>query len=274
MTFSQRLQRALTFANIMATLALFIALGGTSWAAKRIIISGKNIKNNSIQSVDIKNGTIDKGDLSKVAKQSLQGPEGIPGDLGPIGPRGDAAQIKSGFANRDIGRVLSPVGSTPNQGPGSPFAWHAYGNNLDGGVGAVELSSQDLDASSNTLLTLEQNGTGPVGPVDFNSNLSGMASLTLLHHGPVHSRAECQMYMTEAAGTGLQEMGEPIYVSSGVDKELLSVSVVGSKNLSATPAAPRTYNVLVQCRSADATGTGNDEWEFVKGNIAAYAASR
>ncbi len=35
-----------TYANVVATLALFIALGGVSWAA--VTINGKNIKPKSI----------------------------------------------------------------------------------------------------------------------------------------------------------------------------------------------------------------------------------
>src|SRR5215217_1201463 len=40
------LRRHLTYANVMSTLAVFIALGGSSYAA--FTISGRNIKNHSI----------------------------------------------------------------------------------------------------------------------------------------------------------------------------------------------------------------------------------
>jgi hypothetical protein len=53
----------LTYANVVATIALFLALGGSSYAALRI--SSKQIRNNSVRSVDIKNRTIKKKDLQK-----------------------------------------------------------------------------------------------------------------------------------------------------------------------------------------------------------------
>jgi hypothetical protein len=53
----------LSYANVMASIALFIALTGTSYAAAKI--SGKQIKNNTVTSQDIKNRTIRGTDLAK-----------------------------------------------------------------------------------------------------------------------------------------------------------------------------------------------------------------
>jgi hypothetical protein len=53
----------LSYANLIATVALFVALSGTSYAA--IKITGKNIKNNTVTSKDIKNYTIQAKDLKK-----------------------------------------------------------------------------------------------------------------------------------------------------------------------------------------------------------------
>jgi hypothetical protein len=53
----------LSYANVIATVALFVALSGTSYAAIRI--TGKNIKNNTVTSKDIKNRTIRSKDLAK-----------------------------------------------------------------------------------------------------------------------------------------------------------------------------------------------------------------
>jgi hypothetical protein len=55
----------LTYANVIATIALFIALGGTSVAAKKLVITGKNIKNNTVTSADIKNYSLRAKDLKK-----------------------------------------------------------------------------------------------------------------------------------------------------------------------------------------------------------------
>jgi len=47
-----RLRRHLTYANVTATLALFVALGGTSYAA--LTITGRNVKNNSLTGKDVR----------------------------------------------------------------------------------------------------------------------------------------------------------------------------------------------------------------------------
>lgn len=52
----KRLRDKLSYANVVATLALFVALGGSSYAA--ITVSGKNIKNGSVTGKDIKRNSL------------------------------------------------------------------------------------------------------------------------------------------------------------------------------------------------------------------------
>ena len=52
----KHLRDKLSYANVVATLALFVALGGSSYAA--ITIGGKNIRNGSITGKDIKRNTL------------------------------------------------------------------------------------------------------------------------------------------------------------------------------------------------------------------------
>lgn len=58
---------------IIAVVALFVALGGTATAAK--LITGKQIKNNSITGVDIKDGSLGPRDVGNldVTKVSVSG---------------------------------------------------------------------------------------------------------------------------------------------------------------------------------------------------------
>jgi hypothetical protein len=49
--------------NVVAYLALFIALGGTSYGLKTGVIDGREIKNNTVHSRDIKNDTVRTRDL-------------------------------------------------------------------------------------------------------------------------------------------------------------------------------------------------------------------
>jgi hypothetical protein len=52
----ERTQRRITYANVMATLALFIALGGTSYAV--VTINGARLKNRSVRAVKIARDTL------------------------------------------------------------------------------------------------------------------------------------------------------------------------------------------------------------------------
>ena len=51
-----RLRQNLTYANVMATLAVFIALGGSSYAALKV--TGKNVKDRSLTYRDLKRNTL------------------------------------------------------------------------------------------------------------------------------------------------------------------------------------------------------------------------
>lgn len=80
------MRRHFTYANVTATLALFLAAStGGAYAAKTLI-AGKDIKNNSITGTDIKDFSIGPKDLSSAAKVS--GPAGPKGDTGPAGANG------------------------------------------------------------------------------------------------------------------------------------------------------------------------------------------
>lgn len=67
-------------ATVMSALALFVALGGTGYAATQI--GSAQIRDNSVQSRDIRNGTILSRDINAGTLSSLRG------HTGPIGPRG------------------------------------------------------------------------------------------------------------------------------------------------------------------------------------------
>lgn len=70
-------------ATIVAYLALFVALGGSSYAA--ITITGKNVKNSSLTGKDVKNSSLTTSD---VKNRSLLKKDFKPGQL-PAGPKGD-----------------------------------------------------------------------------------------------------------------------------------------------------------------------------------------
>jgi hypothetical protein len=52
-----------TYANVMSTVAVFVALGGSSYAALRI--DSAEIENNSVRSVDVRNRTLTERDIKR-----------------------------------------------------------------------------------------------------------------------------------------------------------------------------------------------------------------
>jgi hypothetical protein len=82
-----RLRLGLTYANVMATIAVFLALGGGAYAATQL-------PKNSVGAKQLKKEAVTPSKLSAAAKSALTGPigatglEGAPGLEGPIGLAG------------------------------------------------------------------------------------------------------------------------------------------------------------------------------------------
>ncbi|MCW2983823.1 MAG: hypothetical protein JWR63_1393 [Conexibacter sp.] len=84
----RRLIDRLTYANVVATMALFIALGGTSYAAIKLphnSVGAEQIKTGAVHTGEIRDRTIRLQDLSASARASLHGQAGPQGAQGPAG---------------------------------------------------------------------------------------------------------------------------------------------------------------------------------------------
>jgi hypothetical protein len=115
--------RRLSPGTLISLLALFVALGGTSYAA--VTISGKNVKNGSLSGADVKNSSLSGADvknnsLSGADIQKIKSGDITNGTLlskdfktgqlprGAQGPRGDSGPAGIGpaysvFRNGDVG---------------------------------------------------------------------------------------------------------------------------------------------------------------------------
>jgi hypothetical protein len=79
----------LNYANVVATLALFLALCGGSYAALKLpknSVGPKQLKKNSVTSVKVKAGSLLTSDFKKSQRTKLVGPRGAQGAVGPAGP--------------------------------------------------------------------------------------------------------------------------------------------------------------------------------------------
>jgi hypothetical protein len=108
-----RMRARTTYANVTATLALFIALGGTTYAAASLphnsvgssqlranAVTASKIRSGAVRSSEIKDGSIAAKDISTSARNSLRGLQGPQGPTGPTGAPGisDQAAITLGGA--------------------------------------------------------------------------------------------------------------------------------------------------------------------------------
>jgi hypothetical protein len=106
--------RLLSYGNIVATLALFIALGGVSWAAVALpknSVGSRQVRNGSLLAGDFKAGQLPRGDTGAPGAKGDIGPVGATGETGPPGPQG-----KSGVAG--VTDFIVRRSSAPIQGSG------------------------------------------------------------------------------------------------------------------------------------------------------------
>jgi hypothetical protein len=90
-----RIRSGLSYANVMATVAVFLALGGGAYAAIHLpknSVGSKQIKRNAVTSAKVKNRSLLAADFKAgelpAGGQGVQGPKGDPGPLGLMGPMG------------------------------------------------------------------------------------------------------------------------------------------------------------------------------------------
>jgi hypothetical protein len=79
----KRISAKLSYANVMATFAVFLALGGAAYAATKL-------PKNSVGTMQIKKGAVTPPKLSKAAKATLTGATGSQGPKGEKGLTGEA----------------------------------------------------------------------------------------------------------------------------------------------------------------------------------------
>jgi hypothetical protein len=117
----RRIRSSLSYANVVATMALFIGLGGASYAAVQLpknsvgraqikanAITGSKVRNSTLTGADIKNRTLTPVDFSG----SITGPAG---PVGPVGPGGPAGPTGAAGTARAFGFVDNSSGTPSMQ---------------------------------------------------------------------------------------------------------------------------------------------------------------
>jgi hypothetical protein len=115
----------LTYSNVMATIAVFVALGGTSYAA--IKISGRNVEDRSLTGKDVKKNSltgkeIKESRLGEVPRARFATSAGTAGSASTAGSS-DSANTANTANSLAPGEAFHEVGA-----PGEPAFEHNCGN--------------------------------------------------------------------------------------------------------------------------------------------------
>jgi hypothetical protein len=176
----QRLRSHLTYANVMATVAVFLALGGGAYAV--------SLKKNSVGSKQLKPGAVKASDLGKnsvssekVADRSLLGVD-FAGQLpqGPAGPPGEP-----GKAATNLFAYIADQGDASN-------AFIEYGNGVTEVVEKEEvgrywvsfnrsLANCVVSATAGLGYPLSQGSSGPAAPRVLIEKPRGIVDVLFLH---------------------------------------------------------------------------------------------
>jgi hypothetical protein len=123
-----RFASRLSYANVMATAAMFVALGGASYAALKL-------PKNSVGAAQLQNKSVTPPKVAPSTMALLKGQKGdagAPGAQGPAGPAGSDASFNGAAAGGDL------AGTYPNPSIGTGKV--TSGNIFDGTVGTVDLA--------------------------------------------------------------------------------------------------------------------------------------
>jgi hypothetical protein len=117
------IRKHLKFANVISCLALFVALGGASYAATQLpnnSVGNAQIKKDAVTGVKVKDGSLRAADFG--AGQIPAGPEGRPGVQGPQGAPGQQGE-------RGAPGEQGVEGADGDAGPRGPSdAYYAFDN--------------------------------------------------------------------------------------------------------------------------------------------------
>jgi hypothetical protein len=127
----------MTFANVTSLVALFVALGGSSYAALNLpkgSVGAKQLRKNAVTSPKVKPGSLLLSDFRRAQRSRLRGPQGVAGPqgaAGPAGPQGPAGPITGTLPSGVTLRGVYGI-SARSTTPGSVQAPITYGLALPG----------------------------------------------------------------------------------------------------------------------------------------------
>lgn len=164
-------QHAVTI-TICALFAV-LAIGGSATAAR--LVTGADIKNNTVSSTDIKDRTLQPADFSLNAGRALEGPRG------PAGPKGEPGPAGTGGSAAPAGLQRVTASFPSSEIPG--YASHQASGSVDCPAGKYAIAdghtftAQETPSQPMTLVGLTP--TGATLPTGVQGSATSGRSFTL-----------------------------------------------------------------------------------------------
>ena len=226
-------------ANVVAFLALFVALGGISWAAIKLpknSVGAAQIKKNAVTSAKVKNRTLLAKDFKAgqlpagaVGAPGQQGPRGIPGPAGTVAY--ERTIVVHPGANADAGGAALRAALASVTDAGTDKKYLIF---LEPGIYAIKGGPLQLKNDVNIQ------GSGPdvtrlladssAGPVAVKGAHSLVSDLTL-HYG---SSAVQDIVALEASPSTFLRLRDARVTANGNGSSTTGLRLVASSNVSLT----------------------------------------
>jgi len=237
--FTERVPR---YADVVATLALFLALGGgVAYAASQLPV-------NSVGAAQIKPQAVGS---SEVKDRSLRAVDFKAGEL-PAGPSGPAGAPGAGGSQGDAGAPGTP-GGTGERGPAGPTA----------STFVFYTSPPAVDVSTNGTFVFSTRTLGSRGPLELTFPGRILINATAQFHNTAGSARQfgCEVYLGRR-DEDVQQVSRQTNVTVPANGNV-SIALVGEAD-----RAPGTWDVAVGCTAA-ATGV-----QFTGGDMTVAATAR
>ena len=250
----------LTYANIMASLAVFAVLGGGMAVAaglKKNSVRSKTIKDGAVAAADLGAGSVTTDKLANDAATGAKVDEATLGQV-PSAAQADSAQTATSAQSADSAQTANSANSATNAANANLAQLAQDSNQLGGNtLGQVRSTLQDDSATTDDPLTIaEEQVDGLVVNVAGGAgNTFATATVVLTNNGGAQAAPECRLRMD---GTAISQQSLTTLPAGHSD----AVTLIGM-------TSDGSGQVTVDCAAGSA---GDDQVRFIQGDMVVQKA--